>query len=286
MAGQSSHQASIPVNIFSQGQVRDQGLEMLMERHSIAPTSPMDHQTGDSRDEGRASFSSGDRSNHAGGLPPFPSTSSQHYAQTNGDSTNDRHSERSDSDTEMADARSNFDGESSAVLRPHHQPVQPDPTPDDVLASIPNLFRLLDLVDEHGSGGIVEKIVIDQHSLHRLLNIVRPGSYDSVSRINFKELDKLSIKPTGLYGSQSEIIRYLQQAQYLDDNSVALLSRVNKSSNSSPALRSGLYLALHPDHNYLGQPKLAYIIYWPEDTTWDDQAASSSVRRNRVTFMR
>ena len=28
-----------------------------------------------------------------------------------------------------------------------------------------------------------------------------------------------------------------------------------------------------------------YVIYWPEDTTWDDSAASS-VSRNRVTFMR
>jgi hypothetical protein len=28
-----------------------------------------------------------------------------------------------------------------------------------------------------------------------------------------------------------------------------------------------------------------YVIYWPEDTTWDDSAASS-VCRNRVTFMR
>ena len=28
-----------------------------------------------------------------------------------------------------------------------------------------------------------------------------------------------------------------------------------------------------------------YVIYWPEETTWDDDAASS-VRRNRITFMR
>ena len=29
----------------------------------------------------------------------------------------------------------------------------------------------------------------------------------------------------------------------------------------------------------------AYVVYWPEDTTWDDRAASP-VQRNRVTFMR
>ena len=29
----------------------------------------------------------------------------------------------------------------------------------------------------------------------------------------------------------------------------------------------------------------AYVLYWPEDTTWNDQAFST-VQRNRVTFMR
>ena len=29
----------------------------------------------------------------------------------------------------------------------------------------------------------------------------------------------------------------------------------------------------------------AYVLYWPENTTWDDQAVST-VQRNRVTFMR
>ncbi|EUC60521.1 root hair defective 3 GTP-binding protein, partial [Rhizoctonia solani AG-3 Rhs1AP] len=186
--GQSSHQTSHPPDIFSQGQLRDPGLDMLMQQPSPAPTSA----------------------------------------------------------TTATD------------------PIVAHQTPGDSL----------------------EKVVIDQQSLHRLLNIVRPGSYDSVSRINFKELDKLSIKPTGLYGNQSEIIKFLQQAQFLDDNSVALLSRASASTDASPNLRSGLYLALHPDHNYQGSSKFAYIIYWPEDTTWDDQAASSSVRRNRVTFMR
>ncbi|KDN38013.1 hypothetical protein RSAG8_09786, partial [Rhizoctonia solani AG-8 WAC10335] len=285
--GQSSHQASYPPNIFSQGQLRDPGLETLMRRQSPAPTLPTDqtvaHQTPRESRDAAQTFSRND----GDGVPPFPSTSGQSgnggaYAT----SKEDEISETSDSDTEMADAQSNFDVKSNVGQHPHDQPLQPNTTPDDILGGIPNIFRLLDLVDEHGSGGIVEKVLIDQHSLHRLLNIVRPGSYDSVSRINFKELDKLSVKPIGLYGNQLEIIKFLQQAQFLDDNSAALLSQVHKSADSRPLLRSGLYLALHPDHNYQGPSKFAYIIYWPEDTTWDDQAASSSVRRNRVTFMR
>jgi hypothetical protein len=126
---------------------------------------------------------------------------------------------------------------------------------EDALEKIPNLFRLVDLVDEHGSDGscktshclwsvnvliskLVKKAVIDQHSLHRLLNVVQPASHDS--KIDFKALDnvafslllnhiyvliatQLSIKPIGLYGDRSEIVKYLQQAGCLDKNSCVLL---------------------------------------------------------------
>ncbi|KAG8795915.1 hypothetical protein FRC12_008170 [Ceratobasidium sp. 428] len=178
-----------------------------------------------------------------------------------------------DSDTEMADARSSF---------------EEDISDHDALTQVPNLFRLLDLVDEHGSGGIVEKMVIDQTSLHRLLNTVQPGSYDSVSKINFKSLDKLSIKATGLYGIHSEIVEYLKKAGCLSDEAATfLLGRAGPTNTSPSVLRSGLYLVLKPEENLQEhRAKQVYIVYWPEESTWDDQAASSSVRRNRVTFMR
>ncbi|KAG9125289.1 Vacuolar protein sorting-associated protein 13A [Ceratobasidium sp. 392] len=195
-----------------------------------------------------------------------------------------------DSDTEMADARSSFEDQ------------EEDTSDRDIIELVPNLFRLLDLVDEHGSGGIglspasptqfveanLEKMVIDQTSLHRLLNIVQPGSYDSVSKINFKSLDKLSIKATGLYGVRAEIVKYLKRVGCLSDDAAMFLSSGAPSTTTpSNTLRSGLYLALQPELGLQGtRSKQAYIVYWPEETTWDDQAASSSVRRNRVTFMR
>ena len=46
-------------------------------------------------------------------------------------------------------------------------------------------------------------------------------------------------------------------------------------------LRPGLYL-LHASNL---QPNIAYIIFWPEETTWDDNP-SGVVARNRTTFMR
>jgi hypothetical protein len=63
-------------------------------------------------------------------------------------------------------------------------------------------------------------------------------------------------------------------------------SLFSSSVGSSNDLRSGLYLAL-PLERETGEfaTHKAYIVYWPEDSTWDDKAISS-VRRNRVTFMR
>ncbi len=34
-----------------------------------------------------------------------------------------------------------------------------------------------------------------------------------------------------------------------------------------------------------GDEDIMHVIYWPEDTTWDDNCVSS-VSKNRVTFMR
>jgi hypothetical protein len=51
---------------------------------------------------------------------------------------------------------------------------------------------------------------------------------------------------------------------------------------SESVLRSGLYVVRSLVSTSEEQ---AYVVYWPEETTWDDHAASS-VQRNRVTFMR
>ncbi|KAJ6620549.1 hypothetical protein B0H10DRAFT_1945867 [Mycena sp. CBHHK59/15] len=57
----------------------------------------------------------------------------------------------------------------------------------------------------------------------------------------------------------------------------------SRDDSEGPSLRSGLYLlrtfSLEPDTEQI------FIIYWPEDTTWDDNA-TSSISRNRATFMR
>jgi hypothetical protein len=54
------------------------------------------------------------------------------------------------------------------------------------------------------------------------------------------------------------------------------------AGSSEPVLRSGLYIV----RSFVStSEEQAYVVYWPEDTTWDDRAAPP-VQRNRVTFMR
>lgn len=55
------------------------------------------------------------------------------------------------------------------------------------------------------------------------------------------------------------------------------------SGTSEPGLRSGLYVVRPPSAT--NSEEQLYIVYWPQDTTWNDNAPSAD-RRNRVTFMR
>lgn len=130
----------------------------------------------------------------------------------------------------------------------------------DILTSIPNMYRLLDLVLEQGSGGLgmqrqnymlvtvtnpyisVDKIIIDQESLGRLMNRLCPGVYVSVTKIDFKALDSVNdrliplhrpyltqslpqrkLKLIGAYGSKSALAKFFKDIAIVDDNMYAHL---------------------------------------------------------------
>ncbi len=71
----------------------------------------------------------------------------------------------------------------------------------------------------------------------------------------------------------------------LDDQilSARLLLVPTEPGSSKPTLSSGLYILAAGQVD--SSQERHYVIYWPEDTTWNDSAAGS-VSRNRVTFMR
>ncbi|KAF5381812.1 hypothetical protein D9757_008326 [Collybiopsis confluens] len=174
----------------------------------------------------------------------------------------------------------------------------------DLAQTIRGMYRILDLISEQGSGGLgkdesflcnisqpnltadylfsVDKIIITQDSLERFINDVVPGAYTSMTKVDFKALDKIGVKPVGVYGSKAEIVKLLFSIHAVDDGLAQLLLKATDDS-SGPKLRPGLYfvrVSPAPD----GVERII-VLFWPEDTTWDD-GAISSVRRNRITFMR
>ncbi|KIJ06969.1 hypothetical protein PAXINDRAFT_103161 [Paxillus involutus ATCC 200175] len=153
----------------------------------------------------------------------------------------------------------------------------------DLAFSVGGMYMILDLINEQGTGGLVEKVIIYQDSLRDFVNAVCPGAYVSLTKVNFKSLDQYIVKPIGIYGSKEEIIKFLYSIDRIDDNlAQELLESTSNPTSLKPSLRSGLYVLRHLRRP--GDEEL-FVIYWPEDTTWDD-SAPSNVCRNRVTFMR
>ena len=89
-----------------------------------------------------------------------------------------------------------------------------------------NLFCLLELISEQGSGGLgqfiplkeevftltdsllVDKVIIAQDSLGRFINKIQPGAYKSLTKVDFKSLDARLIQPIGVYGSRHSIVSF------------------------------------------------------------------------------
>ena len=64
----------------------------------------------------------------------------------------------------------------------------------------------------------MDKIVIAQESLQEFINELSPGAYSSITNVKFKILDRLVLKPLGIYGSKEEIVRFLREIKAIDDN--------------------------------------------------------------------
>ena len=71
---------------------------------------------------------------------------------------------------------------------------------------------------------LVDKIVIAQQSLQEFINALSPGAYSSITKVDFKVLDNLILKPFGIYGSKEEIVRFLCEIKAVDDNTYVFAS--------------------------------------------------------------
>ena len=65
---------------------------------------------------------------------------------------------------------------------------------------------------------VVDKVIIDRESLRRFINAMSPGAYASITRVDFKTLDQLMLRPLGVYGSKDEIVRLLQSIGAVDED--------------------------------------------------------------------
>ncbi|KAJ7087696.1 hypothetical protein C8R43DRAFT_1244821 [Mycena crocata] len=199
-----------------------------------------------------------------------------------------------DDSSSVASSQEYFSGSehsADSTQRCSPEPILPDDPMDvdipttvvsDLMHSVSGMFRVLDLISEHGSGGLVNKIIISQDSLKAFINELSPGAYSSLTKVDFKTLDELLIKPIGVYGSKSEIVAFLSAQGAVDELTARSLA-LSRDSLVGPCLRSGLYL-LRTSGLVPGTEQI-YVLYWPEDTTWNDNAISS-ISRNRETFMR
>lgn len=65
----------------------------------------------------------------------------------------------------------------------------------------------------------MDKVLIAEESFGEFMNFIMPGSYKSITRVDFHALDKASISPLGLYGSSNEILEYLKRVGAIPEES-------------------------------------------------------------------
>ena len=66
-------------------------------------------------------------------------------------------------------------------------------------------------------------MVIAQDSLQHFINAMSPGAYASITKVDFKILDRLSIKPLGVYGCKNEIVHLLRSIGVVDEKVCVVL---------------------------------------------------------------
>ena len=99
------------------------------------------------------------------------------------------------------------------------------------------VIPVLDIDCAYAHGVQVDKIVISQESLQEFINALSPGAYSSITKVNFKILDDVVLKPFGIYGSKEEIVRFLHEIKVVDDTTYVCTFLVFVWANASVTAR-------------------------------------------------
>src|SRR6266404_1468891 len=94
-------------------------------------------------------------------------------------------------------------------------------------------LRLRRTDSQHLSDPAVDKVIIAQDSLQRFINTMSPGAYASITKVDFKTLDRLATKPLGIYGCKDQIVRLLRSLGAVDNKLCVNLSFIFSESVSS-----------------------------------------------------
>lgn len=86
-------------------------------------------------------------------------------------------------------------------------------TSPDLVDCIRGMYRIMELTSEEDGG----RPLISQESVGRFMNELVPGSFTSLTEVNFAALDRILVNPVGIYGSRSEIIRFLRDVKAIND---------------------------------------------------------------------
>jgi len=140
---------------------------------------------------------------------------------------------------------------------------------------------------------VVNKIIIAQDPLKRFINTIRPGAYAPITKVDPKVLDTFIIRLVGMCGSEVETVRLLRALNAVGEDlcviffffsflNLTITSAVRRLlllptelGGSRSSLSSGLCVITAGETGPTQEHH--FVICWPEDSTWDDSAASRPV---------
>ncbi|CAG8610225.1 8025_t:CDS:10 [Paraglomus brasilianum] len=154
---------------------------------------------------------------------------------------------------------------------------------NNIYRTIPNLCQLVELcLDESTTGqsdSLVNKAIIHPEELEKVCNMLVPGSYRSVSDIQFNKLADVDIQLVGCYGNCKIISKLLLQNNVIDKD------RYEKFIKGEQTLATGLYLLIIESDMNLQQSqkttvgvstKFGFVILWLEKQFYDEKEILTS----------
>lgn len=63
----------------------------------------------------------------------------------------------------------------------------------------------------------MDKVIISQDSLSSFVNDLSPNAFRNLTKVDFGAMDKTRVKPLGVYGSKSEIVRLFKSQGVIDE---------------------------------------------------------------------